>query len=57
MALTSKDLRPNPDQITVADLNVKQVAYSVAWSLPWILPSDLLEIGGETDWGWREGCV
>ena len=49
MALTAKDLKPGKEQITVADLSVRQVAYAIAWCQPWIVPSDMLEMGGEMD--------
>ena len=49
MALSAKDLKVTPDHMSVADLGVKQIAYALASSQPWILPSDILELGGEMD--------
>ena len=47
--MSAKDLKPLPEQTTLADLTVKQVAYSIAGTMKNILPSDVLEMGGEMD--------
>ena len=47
--MSAKDLKPLPEHTTLADLTVKQAAYSIAGTMKNILPSDLLEIGGEMD--------
>ena len=49
LALTSKELKIKADQSNLGNYTVKQVAYAIAGSLSCILPSDLLELGGETD--------
>ena len=49
MALSAKELKLSMEQMSVADLGVKQVAYALASSQPYILPSDVLELGGEMD--------
>ena len=48
-SLSTKDMKTSSDQRTLADYGVKQVAYSLGGALACILPSDLLELGGETD--------
>ena len=49
LALNAKDLKTSSEQLSLADYGVKQVAYALGGALPCILPSDLLELGGETD--------
>ena len=48
-SLSAKDMKTSSDQLTLAHYGVKQVAYSLGGALACILPSDLLELGGETD--------
>ena len=47
--IPAKDLNRSPGQATVEDLSLRQFCYCVSGVLPCVLPSDLLEIGGECD--------
>ena len=49
LALNAKDFKLPPGNVSLADLNVRQAAYSMANCVSYLLPTDLLEIGGEMD--------
>ena len=48
MGVTVRDLRLS-GLPTMQELKPRQIAYALAGSYPWILPTDLLEIGGELE--------
>ena len=49
LALNAKDFKLPQGNVSLADLNVRQAAYSMAGCVSYVLPTDLLEIGGEMD--------
>ena len=46
-----RDLKPQKDQHLLSDLSPRQISYAAAGSLKYVVLTDLLEIGGETDAG------
>ena len=56
MGLTVRDLRLGSTP-TMLELKPRQLAYALAGTCPWVLPSDLLEAGGELDSGLPESVV
>ena len=49
LALNAKDFKLPPGNLSLAHLNVRQAAYCMANCVSYVLPTDLLEIGGEMD--------
>ena len=47
LALPSKELTRGPKVLKLEDVSTRQLAYVLATSVPFIHPSDLLQIGGE----------
>ena len=49
LGLTQKEWVRQPKQITLEDLESRQLAAALSGVMPWILPSDMSELGGEYD--------
>ena len=47
--LSPRDLQRVSGQTTAADLGLKQLAYCICFLFSFVLPADLLEIGGECE--------
>ena len=49
MGMTTRDMRLGSSAQTLADVSCRGLAYSLGGVYRWILPSDLIEVGGELD--------
>ncbi|CAE7310864.1 unnamed protein product, partial [Symbiodinium sp. CCMP2456] len=49
LQVAMKELVRSTGQNRLDDLTVRQVAYVLALVTPWVLPSDLVEIGGQSE--------
>ena len=56
LGLGVRDLRFGVDFSSLSDLSARQNAYILSGAYNWLLPSDLLEIGGECD-AWMESAI
>ena len=44
-----RDMKMGPNVMTLGDVTPRQLSYGMAGMLRWVLPSDLLELGGELE--------
>ena len=56
LGLGVRDLRFGVDFSSLSDLSARQNAYILSGAYNWLLPSDLLEIGGECD-AWMQSAI
>ena len=47
LGLGQRDLRMSTGVETLNDVNTRQLAYALSGTYRWVLPSDMLELGGE----------
>ena len=51
LGLAAKDMKRQPRQANMDDLAVRQMAATLSGLYSWVLPSDMLDIGGDHDTG------
>ena len=49
IGIGARDLRIGQGVTNLSDLSVRQFAYTLAGVYNWLLPSDMLELGGELE--------